>query len=104
MREDSGNYVPDRVDEHITVDPYGIEIKRDIIGVTCKTAKVFYQGEQAGIIEQKEDGKWYIPPPYGNPKRGWEKPMYPADLVVRRWLRIHYQIQKQAGSKGETST
>lgn len=83
-----------KVKNHVKVDPYKIKIERKTIGVTTKKAMVFYNGEPVGELEEM-GGLWYIPG--SNPKAGWEHPMYPADLITRRWIR-EKKMEEKGGS------
>ena len=75
---------PAKATEHIACDPFQVEINRVVIGLPTKRAKVFYKGIYVGDIEL-QDGRWIIPGSKGS--LSWERPMYPANLVVKRWLR-----------------
>ncbi len=75
-------YKANRVSDHIVVNPMLIEIDRKSL-FQSKKAVVKYDGLVIGEIFQKGD-LWYKSI---EPKIGYEKPMYPARLLIIKHLK-----------------
>lgn len=79
------DYVSHKVENHIKINPGDISVVQRVCSLTNgKKATVYYKGEPVGFLYKSNQGRWYKK---GSEKFTYDDPRYPADLVVRGFLR-----------------
>lgn len=66
------------------IEPYLIRLEYRVFGVFLRQAKVYYGGEFVGCIF-KSGEQWHLPDQISNNR--WRDPIFPADLLVRKWMK-----------------